>query len=210
MKNGAVKSPHGHLKKRIKQGLILRGSCDFDSISAYEKFVAKIVATINSQKADKVEEERRALQDLPLQRTADYTEKVVRVSTSSTIQVKRVLYTVPSRLIGEALRVHIYDNRLEVYLGAAKTVALPRVFVTDNNHRARQVDYRHIIKSLERKPQAFRYSQLRDDILPTADYKTIWAWLDTHLEPRKACKMIVGILALAYRVIVKKPLAITS
>ncbi len=205
--NGAVESPHGHLKKRIKQGLILRGSCDFDSISAYEKFIDKIVHTINSQKDDKVAEERKSLQALPLQRTADYTEKVVRVSTSSTIQVKRVLYTVPSRLIGKALRVHIYDNRLDIYLGATKTAILPRVFVTDNNHRARQIDYRHIIKSLERKPQAFRYSQLRDDILPSADYKAIWAWLDTELEPRKACKMIVGILALAHRADCEKALS---
>ena len=197
--NGAVESPHGHLKKRIRQALLLRDSCDFDSVSAYEEFLADIVRDINARKKDKVEEERQHLQPLPLQRTADYTEKVVRVSTSSTIQVKRVLYTVPSRLIGESLRVHIYDNRLDVYLGATHTVTLPRVFASDHNHRARQVDYRHVIASLERKPQAFRYSQLRDDLLPSEVYKAVWAWLDRKMEPRKACKTMVGILALANR-----------
>ena len=197
--NGAIESPHGHLKKRIHQALLLRDSCDFASVSAYADFLAGIVRDINAHKKDKVEEERLHLQPLPLQRTADYTEHVARVSTSSTIQVKRVLYTVPSRLIGESLRVHIYDNRLEIYLGATHTITLTRVFASDHNHRARQVDYRHVIASLERKPQAFRYSRLRDDLLPSELYKTLWDWLDLEMEPRKACKTMVGILALANR-----------
>lgn len=197
--NGAIESPHGHLKKRIHQALLLRDSSDFSSESAYADFLAGIVRDINVHKKDKVEEERLHLHSLPLHRTADYTEQVVRVSTSSTIQVKRVLYTVPSRLIGESLRVHIYDNRLAIYLGATHTVTLARVFASDHNHRARQVDYRHVIAGLERKPQAFRYSQLHDDLLPNEMYKSLWAWLDGEMEPRKACKTMVGILALAAR-----------
>lgn len=197
--NGAIESPHGHLKKRIHQALLLRDSSDFPSASAYKDFLADIVRDINAHKKDKVEEERLHLQPLPLERTADYTEQVARVSTSSTIQVKRVLYTVPSRLIGESLRVHIYDNRLDIYLGAAHTVTLARVFASDCNHRARQVDYRHVIASLERKPQAFRYSQLRDDLLPNDVYKAMWNWIDVEMEPHKACKTMVGILALADR-----------
>jgi hypothetical protein len=197
--NGAIESPHGHLKKRIHQALLLRDSCDFASVSAYADFLADIVRDINAHKKDKVEEERLHLQPLPLQRTADYTEQVARVSTSSTIQVKRVLYTVPSRLIGESLRVHIYDNRLEIHLGAIHTVTLARIFASDHNHRARRVDYRHVVASLERKPQAFRYSQLRDDLLPNELYKSLWGWLDLEMAPRKACKTMVGILALAAR-----------
>lgn len=204
--NGAIESPHGHLKKRIKQSLLLQESCDFDSVVAYEEFLVGIVQGINARKKDKIAEERLHLQALPLQRTADYTEQVVRVSTSSTIQVKRVLYTVPSRLIGESLRVHIYDNRLDIYLGASHTVTLPKKFASDHNHRARQVDYRHVIGSLERKPQAFRYSQLRDDLLPNELYKAVWAWLDKEMEPRKACKTMVGILALAHRADCEKQL----
>jgi hypothetical protein len=204
--NGAIESAHGHLKKRIWQALLLRGSNDFESVAAYEAFISEIVRDINAGKQDKIDEERRHLQPLPLQRTADYTEQVVRVSTSSTIQVKRVLYTVPSRLIGESLRVHIYDNRLDIYLGSTLTVTLSRVFVSDNKHRARRVNYRHVITSLERKPQAFRYSQIRDDLLPDETYKAVWNWLDTEMEARKACKVMVGILALAHRADCEKQL----
>jgi hypothetical protein len=76
---------------------------------------------------------------------------------------------------------------------------LPRKFSPDNNRRTRCVDYRHVIGSLERKPQAFRYSQLRDDLLPSDTYRLIWEQLDQTLDPRAACKTIVGILSLANR-----------
>ena len=197
--NGSIESSHGHLKKRIYQALLLRDSSDFVSVSAYSDFLAAIVRDINMHKKDKLAEERLHLQPLPLHRTADYTQQIVRVSTSSTIQVKRVLYTVPSRLIGESLCVHLYDNRLEIYFGATHTVTLTRVSAKDHNHRARQVDYRHVIKSLERKPQAFRYSQLRDDLLPNDVYKAVWNWIDLAMAPQKACRTMVGLLALAAR-----------
>ncbi len=197
--NGSIESPHGHLKNRIHQALLLRGSCDFETVAEYEKFLSVIVAIINRNKKDKVEEEHKYLQPLPLHRTVDYTEKVVRVSTSSTIRVNSVLYTVPSRLIGERLRVHIYDNRLDIYLGSTYTETLPRVFCRSDGKRVRQVDYRHVITSLERKPQAFRFSQLRDDLLPNATYKAMWELIDRNQDSRKACKTMVGILALANR-----------
>ena len=197
--NGAIESPHGHLKNRIKQALLLRGSSDFPSEASYVQFLSEIVSGINSRNRDKIDQERQHLQPLPLARSADYTEIVAAVSTSSTIQVKRILYTVPSRLIGERLRVHIFDSRLDCYLGSALTITLPRFFVSNHNRRGRQVDYRHVISSLEKKPQAFRYSQLRDDLLPDETYKAVWGWLDRELTARQACKTMVGILALAHR-----------
>jgi len=59
---------------------------------------------------------------------------------------------------------------------------------------------------LVRKPQAFRYSQLRDDLLPNATYQQIWVAIDQQLEPRAACKRIVGILSLAARTDCEQPL----
>ncbi len=197
--NGGVESPHGHLKNRIRQTLLLRNSVDFESVTAYQQWVDIIVRGINTRNADKVAEERKYLKDLPLQRTVDYTEKVVGVSTTSTILVKRVIYTVPSRLIGEKLRLHIYHDKIEAYLGTTHVIRLPRKFSQNNNRRSRCVDYRHLIGSLERKPQAFRYSQLRDDLLPNETYRLIWEGLDHGLDPRAACKTIVGILSLANR-----------
>lgn len=194
--NGGIESPHGHLKNRIEQALLLRGSAEFESVSAYQKFLNDITNRINFNNQAKIADEFKYLQALPLHRTIDYTELVVPVSTASTIRVKRSLYTVPSRLIGEKLRVHLYSDRLELYLGMSHVFSAQRVY-GNKKQRARNVDYRHVMGSLERKPQAFRYSQLRDDLLPSDTYRTIWKWLDKQMEPRAACKAIVGILSIA-------------
>jgi hypothetical protein len=197
--NGAVESPHGHLKRRIEQALLLRGSSDFASLDAYRVWLDGIVRRFNRRCHEALEVERAQLNALPPRRTTEFTEQVVAVTTSSTIEVKRVLYTVPARLIGERLRLHIFDERIEGYVGSVRALTLPRVYAVSHERRARRIDYRHIIASLARKPQAFRYSQLRDDLLPNATYRQIWTRIDAHLEPRAACKRIVGILALAAR-----------
>ncbi len=195
--NGAIESPHGHLKRRIEQGLLLRGNNDFESAKAYQHWLEEIIKPLNRQCRELIQEERRHLHPLPLRRTTDYTEQVVLVTTSSTIEVKRALYTVPARLKGESLRLHIYDDRIKAYVGSQLAVTLTRVYPRESNRRARCIDYRHVISGLVRKPQAFRYSQIRDDLLPNDTYRQIWLQLDQQLEPRAACKRIVGILALA-------------
>lgn len=196
--NGAVESPHGHIKRRIAQALLLRESADFVSIADYRQWLDALVGRFNRRCSEALALEREQLQALPARRTTDYSEQVVSVTTSSTIEVKRVLYSVPARLIGERLRLHIFDDRIEGFLGATRAVTLPRVYAV-NHERARCIDYRHLIAALVRKPQAFRYSQLREDLLPNATYRAIWPHLDSHLEARAACKRIVGILALAAR-----------
>lgn len=196
--NGSIESPHGPLKNRIEQALLLRGSNDFESVKAYQVFIDGIINRINLNNKDKIANEQIHLRPLPLHKTIDYTEMVVPVSTASTVRIKRGLYTVPSRLIGEKLRVHLYHDRLKFYLGTSHVFTTNRVYGSKKK-RARNVDYRHVINSLERKPQAFRYSQLREDFLPTDVYKNIWTWLDDEMDPRIACKTMVGILSLANR-----------
>lgn len=201
--NGAVESPHGHIKRRIAQALLLRGSADFASLEDYRQWLDALVGRFNRRCSEALAVEREELQALPARRTTDYSEQVVAVTTSSTIEVKRVLYSVPARLIGERLRLHIFDDRIEAFVGATRAITLARVYGI-HHERARCIDYRHLIGSLARKPQALRYSQLREDLLPNAAYRAIWQhldWqhLDSHLEARAACKRIVGMLALAAR-----------
>jgi hypothetical protein len=196
--NGAVESPHGHIKRRIGQALLLRDSADFASLQDYREWLDALLVRFNRRCSEALAIERAQLQALPRRRTGDYSEQVVVVTTFATIDVKRVLYSVPARLVGERLRLHIFDDRIEAYVGATLALTLPRVYSV-NHERARRIDYRHLIGVLARKPQAFRYSQLREDLLPNATYRAIWQHLDSHLEARAACKRIVGILALAAR-----------
>jgi len=61
----------------------------------------------------------------------------------------------------------------------------------------RVVDYRHLIGGLVKKPQAFRHSVFRDELFPRPVFRRAWETLDARLEPRKACRVYVGLLHLA-------------
>jgi hypothetical protein len=194
--NGSVESPHGHLKTRIQQALLMRGSNDFTHVAAYQDFISDVVVQHNRRNAKAVTEERSALQVLPLHRAPDYTELSVVVSSSSTIDVRRVTYSVPSRLQGETLHIHLHDNRLACYLGHVPVIELKRLYPT-GGARARLIDYRHVIHSLVKKPQAFRHSVLRNELLPSVEFHAIWHTLDRTLSPKEACKVMVGLLHIA-------------
>ena len=196
--NGAIEAAHGSLKRRIEQAIKLRGSNDFVTLRAYREFIERIVSKLNKRCKGRLDDEQQSLATLPAHRFIDYTELTAKVTTSSTIAVKRGLYTVPSRLIGETIKVHLYHDRLDCYVGQTQCTSLPRVYAHPPTGRARRIDYRHIIHSLAAKPQAFRFSQFRDDILPNADYRQLWAMAERQFQPRDACKWIVAVLRFAY------------
>jgi len=194
--NGAIESAHGHLKRKIDQQLMLRGSRDFSCLSDYETFINLIVAKINRQCKTRFDHEKEHLQTLPNRRTNDFSELHIKVTSSSTISVKRVTYTVPSRLIGCALLVHIYDQRLVLFYGHEETLRLKRVYA-QGTHRARCVDYRHVIHSLSKKPNAFRSSLLRDDLIPLGDFTLLWKKLTIDGLSDSDCRYMVDLLVLA-------------
>jgi len=194
--NGAIESPNGHLKRKVEQQLMLRDSRDFNNLANYEEFINLIVAKINRQCKTRFEEEKSYLQSLPSRRTHNFSELHVKVSSSSTINVKRVVYTVPSRLIGSALLVHIYDDKLALFYGHELTLTLPRTYAKRAT-RARCVNYRHVIHSLAKKPNAFRNSLLRDDLIPPGDFTLVWERLTLGGLSDADCRYMVDLLVLA-------------
>jgi len=196
--NGSIESSHGHLKRRIKQALLLRNSYNFVTIEDYQVFIDEVVQQSNRRNAKAIKIERSTLQPLPEYKSVDYTEVVCVVTSSSTIDVRRTTYTVPSRLQGETIRIRLYDDRLECYLGQTYIITLKRAYPPNNTTlRARNVNYRHVIHSLVKKPQAFRRSRIREDLLPNEEYKKIWQHVDNTMPQKNACKFIVGLLYLA-------------
>jgi hypothetical protein len=61
------------------------------SLGDYQAFLDEGVAAINRRNAARIVIERGALRPLPSRPGTDYTELTVRVTTSSTIQVRKVL-----------------------------------------------------------------------------------------------------------------------
>ncbi|MBJ7545234.1 IS21 family transposase [Rhodomicrobium udaipurense] len=80
--NGSIESAHGHLKRALKDALLLRGSSDFEDLDSYRGFVDEIVGRRNAHNRKRIELERATLTPLPKRRTADYEEKPVTVTSS--------------------------------------------------------------------------------------------------------------------------------
>jgi transposase InsO family protein len=115
--NGAIESPHGHLKNSIRDALLMRGTIDFDDLNAYRSFLDEIVGRKNARNRQRIDAERAVLQPLPDNRTADYEHELVYVSTSGGFVLRKVFYTVPSRLIRHRPRARLYDDRVELFVG---------------------------------------------------------------------------------------------
>ena len=196
--NGSVESHNRHLKTALDQALILRGSRDFDDVADWRRFVDQIVARRNRRREDAVRIEAAALRPLPARRTTDFTETVVRVTRTGGFLVHSVFYSAPSRLIGQRLRVHIHDDRIEAFLGATHVLSHLRQRGRNDGVRVHQVDWRHVIHALRRKPQALAGSVYRDGLFPRTEYAAAWTALSEALPQRDACRRMVELLWLAH------------
>ena len=56
--NGAIESPHGHLKKVVEDELLLRGSRDFENLAAYRRFIDEVIGRRNASNRKRIEIER--------------------------------------------------------------------------------------------------------------------------------------------------------
>jgi hypothetical protein len=197
--NGAIEGPHRHWKHRLEQQLIQRGSREFATETEYRQLVSQVTTTLNSRHevAGRLEIERLHLQPLPVERFADYEPVVVTVRSTSTIEVRSITYSVPSRLIGQQLTVHLRHDRLDLYLRSHYVEILPRLHPQKGQKALRRIDFRHVIESLRRKPRALLRAQLQDDLLPTDSWRQLWRQLLAALPPDEAAKVMVDALHVA-------------
>ncbi|HEX5970558.1 MAG TPA: IS21 family transposase [Gemmatimonadaceae bacterium] len=196
--NGSIESAHGHLKQALEDALLLRGNRDFADLDAYRAFVDGVVGRRNANSAKRIALERTALAPLPRGRTADFEEKVIPVTSSGGFTLRRVFYTVPSRLIGHRLRVRIWDDRLDCFLGSTHVATLRRGQPVSESKGGHVVDYRHVIHALRRKPMALLNLVYRDRLFPRPAYQRAFEVLRERGDDRHACKVTVELLALAH------------
>jgi hypothetical protein len=165
--NGDVESRNGHLKRRLKQHLLLRGYRDFEAAEAYDRFLLTALRKGNQNCSVKLKEEWEALRPLPPTRLSEYDELRCRVSQHSTIRVKKVTYSVPARLIGQEVQVEIYEGHLKILHGRELLLELGRA----TGDRGVQIDYRHLIGHLLRKPGAFTHYVHREEFFPDSSFR---------------------------------------
>jgi transposase InsO family protein len=196
--NGAIESPHGHLKNSIRDALLMRGTIDFDDLTAYRSFLDEIVGRKNARNRQRIDAERAVLQPLPDNRTSDYEHELVYASTSGGFVLRKVFYTVPSRLIRHRPRAHLYDDRVELFVGGTRVLTLVRGRPGRDGKHGHVIDYRHVIHALRRKPMALLNLVYRDQLWPRDAYRHMFDHLCERLSERAACKLMVELLSIAH------------
>ena len=106
----------------------------------------------------------RALPPAPMPEYANYRSKVRRWST---IQVAGRSYSVPSRLIDKEVQIRLYADWVEVYYKGHLVERMARV----HGDGEVNVNYRHVIGSLVRKPGAFARYRFREQLFPTMHFR---------------------------------------
>ena len=165
--NGVAEQAHYRLKDAIDQALILRGSRDFDTTDDYANFVRQMVERRNRLVEGKLEQELLCLRSLPPAPVPEYVNYQARVRKWSTIQVAGHSYSVPSRLIGKEVQIRLYADWVAVYYKDHLVERMERV----HGEREANVNYRHVIGSLVRKPGAFARYRFREQLFPTRHFR---------------------------------------
>jgi hypothetical protein len=190
--NGDVEQSHYRFKTAVDQALRVRGSREFPSRAAYLRFLQDIVRRRNLTRQVRWAEEQQTLRPLPLRPLNLCREERVVVTTFSTIRVVRNTYSVPSRLIGRTITARVRSETVEVYLGTAHLLTMPRL-MGEGKHR---IDYRHVIWSLVRKPGAFAHYRYRDELFPSLAFREAYDALRRAV-PASADREYVRVLHLA-------------
>jgi hypothetical protein len=190
--NGDVEQRHHRFKRALEQALLLRHSRDFDSRRDYDDFLRQLFRQLNSGRQARLTAELQKLQRLPARRLDDCRKERVRVGPSSTIRVKNNVYSVASRLIGEVVEVRLYAERIEVWYGQQQVQTMARI-LGQGKH---QINYRHLIDSLVRKPGAFEHYRYREELFPSSYFRIAYDLLRRQ-NPLRAAKEYLQILYLA-------------
>ena len=172
--NGSCETSHGHLKRRIKQHLLLRGSVDFSSEAEYDAFLVKLLEAGNLKRTKRLGEELAAMPEREIADLADYRELMVSVGNNSTIRVNKMVYSVPCQLIGAKLLAQIGENEITLLAGSKEVGRLP----LSRGDRGAVIDFRHLIGHLLRKPGAFAGYRWREELFPTLAYRAAYDRLE--------------------------------
>lgn len=194
--NGDVESSNGHLKRRLRQHLLLRGSRDFEAETAYERFLHQVLERSNQGRRENLAAEMAVMKPLPPTRLSEYDEVSCTVGSASTIRVKKVGYSVPARLIGQELKVEVYERELKLYSGRELLLVLPR----HCGDRGVVLDYRHVIDHLLRKPGAFERYRYREQLFPSRLFREAYDHLVVKHGQRGGAVEYLRLLKLASEV----------
>ena len=191
--NGDIEAQNGALKRHIDQRLRVRGSRDFDDKDAYYAWLCRIFEKRNRSRSLRLKDELLVMREYKVRRLPEFSEHDLRVGESGTIRIKSAVYSLPSRLKGEKVRLRVFDDRVEVYYAQKLQLTMER----KHGKGAANINYRHLIGPLLRKAGAFRQYRYRDSLFPSQEFRNAFDSLDAVLPTRQADIEYLRILNLA-------------
>ena len=123
----------------------------------------------------------------------------MRVTSSSGFILRKVFYTVPSRLIGYRLNLRIYDDRLECFVGQSLVLSLPPAPCAQRWPPHPGGGLSAYYSQLALQADGATASCLPRRAVPTAGLRrAAWERLIDACDARVACRTMVELLALAH------------
>jgi len=166
-KNGSIEGPHGDLKRELEDTLLLRGTRDFAA------FIDEVIGQRNARRVKEIAIERESLLPRPRDRQPEGQDEIVRVTSGGGFILRRVFYSVPSRLIGHRLRARLFKEHIELFLGGTSVMTLPRIR-GQLGPLQHVINYHHVIHSLRRKRGALPRLVYRDQLFPRDAYRNLY------------------------------------
>jgi hypothetical protein len=191
--NGDVEAANGALKRALDQALLVRGSRDFESRDAWQSFVDAVMRKANGRRSNRAKEEMAAMRELNVAKLPEFLEEELRVCEWSTVRIKNCAYSVPSRLIGEWVRVRIFEDKIVVRHAGKDELVCDRL----PGRNQRRIDYRHVIWSLLRKPGGFARYVYREEMFPSVTFRRAYDAIQTPHHGLKGDLEYLRILHLA-------------
>jgi len=142
-----------------------------------------------------LDEEMAVMPPLAAQALPAYREVRVKVNRAGLVRIQNNSYSVPTSLIGHRVTVRIYEWHVEVYYRQKKVETMARLV----GQKKCQINYRHLVDSLLRKPGGFRNYRYREALFPGLVFRQAWEQLEQWHSPRKADLTYLRVLRLAAR-----------
>ena len=191
--NGDCESLHGHFKDYVDQRLRLRGSREFDSREQWISFLHECIAEKNRARESNFLVEQATLADLPTRPFPIYTEHECMVASNSIITIKQNRYSIPSCFIGSRIQVRIYADEVHVWHACKHQFTMPRLIGKNQAY----IDFRHVIDSLVRKPNAFAHYRFQKHMFPSLEYRQAFDTLNASLGEASATRVYLKLLQVA-------------
>jgi len=127
----------------------LRNSADFSSQEEYEAFLMSVLHKRNRGVEKALAREADYLKELPAEKWLAPKVTTAKVRSTCLVEIGKVQYSVPSRLIGQTLNVYIHRDKIDLYYKNTFVQTMPKL------RKGAHIDYRHIVHALIKKPGAF-------------------------------------------------------